>query len=187
LEKETGLSDYPIEVTDRSWTHARNTIFELSDRRTDISFGSCAFGVLCIPTLEVRFDDPDLACTDFSIVRCEQKRKKASSALEQNLLTVYQIMLQILRDISFPLEFAWITAPVIFPSEDETTNYDHLRKAMNSGGIVMIWAKGDDEQMKDALRHLSGAGQIRIQNMKTGNTWIKGHLDSHKLEEDLLK
>lgn len=181
------MSDYPTEVTSRSWTCARNMIFELSDRRTDVSFSSIAFNTLCVPTLEVRFDDPDLACTDLFIARCELEREKTSSALEQNLLTVYRIMLQILRDISFPLDFAWITAPVIFPSEDEATNYDHLRKAMNSGGIVMIWAKGDDEQMKDALRHLSGAGQICIQNMKTGNTWIKGHLDSHKLEEDLLK
>ena len=161
-------------------------IFELSDRRTDVSFSSIAFNTLCVPTLEVRFDDPDLACTDLFIARCELEREKTSSALEQNILTMYQFMLQILRDISFSMDFAWITAPVIFPYEDTSANYDHLRRAMNAGGMVTIWAKGDDEQMKDVLRNLSGAGQIRIQNMKTGNTWIKGHLDGLKAEKILL-
>lgn len=198
-----------LDLTERySWKQVLDMIFDLCGEAADLSFDHCMIEGRRMVTMEIRLDAPaELSLPqvvedeDFIAEKWARGTVVFADAMPKNLPSdekvwlmkkngagavnyrCFKDMVGVMTAFEIPCEFAWSSYPTA-PLCDDTAKLNAREKASYvCGAVHTLWAHGSDEAVKERLLSMPACGEIRVQNMTTANTWIKGECRANELAE----
>lgn len=79
--------------------------------------------------------------------------------------------------------WAWSTCVIPVISDDKEIMATRKAAALEYGAIVSIWVRAGDLKIQKFLDSVKGCGELRIHNLSSARTFVKGSLNEAKLIE----
>ena len=195
-----------------SWKGVLDMLNVLAKDAADLSFAYRDLGGWKLPTIEIRLDKPeeldlpntieanfteedlwDEGCVILSDEAPEipedgnvwYMRKNGAAAVAYH---AFKEAVRVYRDFGGQVEFVWSSIPLAPVCNDVHLTEGREQAAREIGAVHTLWVHEEsDETVKARLREQPSCGELRIQNMTTANTWIRGKTDEDRLFEILGK
>ncbi len=79
--------------------------------------------------------------------------------------------------------WAWSTVPLPTLADDGRLMEARTEAALKYGSVLSFWVRSEDEKIEEALKEIVPYGEVRIHNLRTARTIIRGFADHDKLKE----
>lgn len=79
--------------------------------------------------------------------------------------------------------WAWSTTVVPVLSDDTGIMKSRKKAAAEYGSVVSFWVRTDDSKIQNFLESVTCSAELRIHNLSSARTFVKGSLDEAKLTE----
>lgn len=102
------------------------------------------------------------------------------ASVYQSYLRTVQTVREVLKAGFGAEQLVWGWSTMVMPPlcDDAARFAGRLAAATENGSIISLWLRTDsDEDVKACLKGLSKRGELRLQNLKTANTFILGSVD----------
>lgn len=89
---------------------------------------------------------------------------------------------RVLTELGLPVVYAWSSIPLATVCDDLARLRQRESDCYLYGAIHTIWVRcPEDVPIREALSRMHLCGELRVQNMATANTWIRGAVDERRL------
>ena len=195
-----------------SWQGVLDMLNVLAKDAADLSFAYREIGGWKLPTIEVRLDKPEeleLPNTieanyteedlwdEGSVIQADEipdvpddgnvwyMRKNGAAAVAYH---AFKEALRVYGELGGQVEFVWSSIPLSPICDDARLTEARELACFEYGAIHTVWVHEDsDETLKSRMKEQAPCGELRVQNMTTANTWIKGQTCEDRLFEILGK
>lgn len=194
------------------WQKTLDMIQSLCDGQADLGYDYRDAGGWKLPCVDFRLDAPaellppvsreeDGACVDLwqhgavvlgmsvpAQLQAETVWLLPPNGASAVIYRAFRRSVALLRQLGLPVEFSWSSVPLAPQCDDLSLLLRREEEFWQLGSVHTVWLRCEDpENLKDILRTLPPSGQVRVQEMRSANTWVQGILQEAELVEKLKK